>query len=140
MVGELVPASRAHRQARQLRARAPAGRALDCHGTLDCHGGKECPPQPPKEKWEADIPSPADEDFKSWELACEATNNIKPNRTLISDITADAIGELFIYVNDAVLALSGLTDVFYRNNSGTAKVTVTRVLADSIVESPAEGK
>ncbi|TPV99858.1 MAG: hypothetical protein USCAAHI_00725 [Beijerinckiaceae bacterium] len=101
---------------------------------------KKCPPQPPKEKWEADIPSPADEDFKSWELACEATNNIKPNRTLISDITADAIGELFIYVNDAVLALSGLTDVFYRNNSGTAKVTVTRVLADSIVESPAEGK
>jgi hypothetical protein len=84
-------------------ARAPAGRALDCHGTLDCHGGKEVSAPTPKEKWEADIPSPA------WELACEATNNIKPNRTLISDITAGATGELFIYVNDAVLALSGLT-------------------------------
>jgi hypothetical protein len=87
-----------------------------------------------------DIPSPATHEFKQTHLACENQRGHHPSRTLISDITADATGELFIYVNDAVLALPGLTDVFYRNNSGTAKVTVTRVLADSIVESPAEGK
>lgn len=38
-----------------------------------------------------------------------------------------ASGELFFVVNDAVLALPGLTDWFYRNNRGTAKVTVTRI-------------
>jgi uncharacterized protein (DUF2235 family) len=36
-------------------------------------------------------------------------------------------GELFFYVNDAVLALPWLQDVFYRNNSGEAMVTVTRL-------------
>jgi hypothetical protein len=54
-------------------------------------------------------------------------------------MTVDATGELFIYVNDAVLALPGLTNLFYQNNSGTAKITVKRILADSI-ESAAEGK
>ena len=32
---------------------------------------------------------------------------------------------LFLYVNDAVLTLPTLTNMFYNNNSGTAKVTVT---------------
>jgi uncharacterized protein (DUF2235 family) len=36
-------------------------------------------------------------------------------------------GELFFYVNDAVLALPWLQDVFYRNNAGEAVVTVTRL-------------
>lgn len=36
-------------------------------------------------------------------------------------------GELFLYVNDAVLALPGLTGWFYANNRGTARVTVTRL-------------
>ncbi len=35
-------------------------------------------------------------------------------------------GELFLFVNDAVLGVPGLIDVFYRNNVGTADVTVTR--------------
>lgn len=60
----------------------------------------------------------------------------RPNRTLISDITANATGELFLYVNDAVLTLPGLTDVFYKNNSGKAKVTVTRIMAEEIVPPP----
>ena len=55
---------------------------------------------------------------------------------LISDITANATGELFLYVNDAVLTLPGLTDVFYKNNSGKAKVTVTRIMAEEIVPPP----
>lgn len=36
-------------------------------------------------------------------------------------------GELFFYVNDAVLALPWLQDVFYANNVGEAIVTVTRL-------------
>ena len=35
-------------------------------------------------------------------------------------------GELFIFVNDAVIGIPGLYDVFYRNNAGTGKMTVTR--------------
>jgi len=35
-------------------------------------------------------------------------------------------GELFIFVNDAVLGIPGLYDFFYRNNQGAAKLTVTR--------------
>lgn len=86
-----------------------------------------------------DIPLPAAEDYKRAQLECEAGKAfIKPNRTLISDITADANGELFIYVNDAVLTFPGLTELFYNNNGGTAKVTVTRILAESVLEEPSE--
>jgi uncharacterized protein (DUF2235 family) len=42
--------------------------------------------------------------------------NIKPTRK----------GELFIFVNDAVIGIPGLYDFFYRNNKGAAKLTVTR--------------
>jgi hypothetical protein len=35
-------------------------------------------------------------------------------------------GELFIFVNDAVLGIPRLYDVFYRNNEGSAKLVVTR--------------
>ncbi|MEH6951964.1 DUF2235 domain-containing protein [Nitrobacter sp. NHB1] len=35
-------------------------------------------------------------------------------------------GELFIFVNDAVLGIPGLYDAFYRNNEGSAKLVVTR--------------
>lgn len=35
-------------------------------------------------------------------------------------------GELFIFVNDAVIGIPGLYDLFYRNNKGAAKLTVTR--------------
>jgi uncharacterized protein (DUF2235 family) len=77
--------------------------------------------------------SPATAELKKLQLACEAPKDVGPARVLISDITADATGELFLYVNDAVWAFPGRpTDVFYRNNSGTAKVTVKRILADVI--------
>jgi uncharacterized protein (DUF2235 family) len=42
-------------------------------------------------------------------------------RKLIADIEAKSSGELFIYVNDAVV-LPGLAQVFYRNNRGMAEV------------------
>jgi hypothetical protein len=35
-------------------------------------------------------------------------------------------GELFLFVNDAVLGVPGLEGVFYPNNAGTADVTITR--------------
>jgi len=35
-------------------------------------------------------------------------------------------GELFVFVNDAVVGIPGLYDVFYRNNEGGGKLTVTR--------------
>jgi uncharacterized protein (DUF2235 family) len=35
-------------------------------------------------------------------------------------------GELFVFVNDAVIGIPGLYDVLYLNNLGSAKVTVTR--------------
>ena len=77
--------------------------------------------------------------YKKCTIAEEKCETNKPNRTLISDMTPDVTGELFIYVNDAVLALSGQTNMFYQNNSGTAKISVKRILADSI-ESANEGK
>ena len=35
--------------------------------------------------------------------------------------------ELFIFVNDAVIGFPGLYDLFYRNNRGTAQLTVRRI-------------
>ena len=83
-------------------------------------------------QWPGRTPSPATAEFKKAQLECEARKGIRPNRVLISDITADATGELFLYVNDAVLTLPGLVNVFYLNNSGTAKVTVEQILAEPI--------
>jgi hypothetical protein len=36
-------------------------------------------------------------------------------------------GELFLYVNEAVVPLPGLTDLFYRNNRGSAQVVIERL-------------
>jgi uncharacterized protein (DUF2235 family) len=97
-------------------------------------------PHPPMSGTIANIRAPATTDFKNDQLLCDETKGHQPNRTLISDITANATGELFLYVNDAVLTLPGLTDLFYNNNSGRAKVTVTRIMADEIIPSPPRGR
>jgi Uncharacterized alpha/beta hydrolase domain (DUF2235) len=44
-----------------------------------------------------------------------------------STATIKRDGELFLYVNDGVIALPWLTDVFYRNNHGTAHIEVSRL-------------
>ncbi|MGC3982075.1 MAG: DUF2235 domain-containing protein [Steroidobacteraceae bacterium] len=44
---------------------------------------------------------------------------------LISDIEARTTGELFLYLNDAVVAIPWLTDFFEKNNQGSAEVTVS---------------
>lgn len=84
--------------------------------------------------WNTDITSPASDELKKSQIECDGKLGIRPSRVLIADITADATGELFLFVNDAVLILPGREDIFYRNNSGTAKVTVTRILA-TVIES-----
>jgi hypothetical protein len=35
-------------------------------------------------------------------------------------------GEVFVFVNDAVLGIPGLYDLLYRNNKGAATLTITR--------------
>lgn len=45
---------------------------------------------------------------------------------VVAEIKARTTGELFLYVNDAVLMLPGLTDFFVSNNTGTATVSVDR--------------
>jgi uncharacterized protein (DUF2235 family) len=49
-----------------------------------------------------------------------------PNDRLVltSQIRPRSDGELFIYINDAVLGIPDLENLFFRNNSGTATVTV----------------
>jgi uncharacterized protein (DUF2235 family) len=49
-----------------------------------------------------------------------------PGNILQETFRPQRSGELFFYVNDAVLALRGLQDAFYRNNSGDAVVTIMR--------------
>jgi hypothetical protein len=82
-----------------------------------------------------DIESPAPEAKRLEELACEKANDIRRNEVLISDITPDSTGELYIYVNDAVLFWEGRDHhKFYKNNSGKAKITVTRTVAPATVD------
>jgi uncharacterized protein (DUF2235 family) len=48
-------------------------------------------------------------------------------RTLAAEITARSTGRLFLYVNDAVLMLPGLTNLLYANNLGSATLKVERI-------------
>jgi hypothetical protein len=51
-------------------------------------------------------------------------------KVLRAQFTAQADGELFLYVNDAVLAIPGLTSIFMDNNSGTGEIRVRPVGVD----------
>ena len=57
----------------------------------------------------------------------------KLRRTLVSRFAAPASGELFLYVNDALMAVpfGPTVQCFYENNSGKARVTVARTAAPS---------
>jgi len=69
-------------------------------------------PHPPMSGTIEDIQTPATADFKNEQLLCDQSAGRRPNQTLISDITANATGKLFLYVNDAVLMLPNLTRIF----------------------------
>jgi uncharacterized protein (DUF2235 family) len=47
--------------------------------------------------------------------------------TLVVEIKARRTGELFLYVNDAIIGLPRVANLFYRNNPGEARVEVTRL-------------
>jgi uncharacterized protein (DUF2235 family) len=49
-------------------------------------------------------------------------------RWISEKVRATRDGELFIFVNDAVIGIPGWFDVFYKNNTGSAKVKITRRL------------
>jgi uncharacterized protein (DUF2235 family) len=88
-----------------------------------------------------DIESPAPLPERQKVLDCEKKEDIHRNEVLIADITPDSTGELYFYVNDAILFWDSADHhTFYRNNSGKAKITVTRTLAPKTVDfSSAEG-
>ena len=48
------------------------------------------------------------------------------DHTIDEVLRATRDGELFLFVNDAVIGMPGLTGAFYANNVGTADVTITR--------------
>jgi hypothetical protein len=56
---------------------------------------------------------------------------LDPSATEPDDVHTEVIrarktGELFFYVNDAVLAIPAVADFFYRDNVGQAEVTIQR--------------
>jgi uncharacterized protein (DUF2235 family) len=59
--------------------------------------------------------------------------SLTPARKLVAEFTPRNSGELFFFVNDAVLLWPQLGDFFYRNNSGTARVVISPVLAPAII-------
>jgi hypothetical protein len=61
-----------------------------------------------------------------------------PPPTRLEKAIQASTGAFLRYVNYAVLTLPNLTKIFYGNNSGTAKVTVTRIMADEIIAPPPE--
>jgi hypothetical protein len=48
-----------------------------------------------------------------------------------SEFVASRSGEVFLYVNDAVLGLPWLTNVFYRGNTGKAAITIRLCASDT---------
>lgn len=71
--------------------------------------------------------------------AAEAENGMRKDPTptdrnmLVAQITARRTGELFLYVNDAVLAPPFDPHQFYRNNHGSAVVRIDRLCPDGRV-------
>ena len=58
---------------------------------------------------------------------------LAPARILVAEFTPENSGELFMYVNDALLLWRLNADFYYRNNSGTAKVVISPVLATQVI-------
>lgn len=48
------------------------------------------------------------------------------DKYLEATIRSKRSGEVFVFVNDAVVGIPGLYDLFYRGNKGTATLTITR--------------
>lgn len=98
---------------------------------LPSEGSRHILATPLKRVWSADWFQPIARvaDVGNVETALEPPDDATPTdrNTLRARITAEADGELFLYVNDAVLGLPGMADTFMKNNSGTASVKVRRL-------------
>ena len=61
-----------------------------------------------------DIPNPISADERRAASLRERKSNYIRREFLISDIRASTSGELFLYVNDAMLLWPGYVNIFYR--------------------------
>jgi hypothetical protein len=84
---------------------------------------KQCSRQMARSQNSRGIGSPIGDEQASAMEACSPTPDAR--KVLSADITASSSGELFLYVNDAVLMWPHWRDAFYANNRGTGTVTVT---------------
>jgi uncharacterized protein (DUF2235 family) len=89
----------------------------------DCAGPEEKNP---------DYSQPASPEIREAVKQCGG-QNLLPSRKLVAEFTPRKSGELFVYVNDAVLLWPGMVKYFYGNNSGSAQVTVAPVLAPAVI-------
>lgn len=56
-----------------------------------------------------------------------ANKRDKERQVLVAEFTPETSGELFLFVNDAVVAIPRHADFFYKNNRGTASVTIEQI-------------
>lgn len=63
-------------------------------------------------------------------LQAAATRD-KERQILVAEFTPETNGELFLFVNDAALAIPRHANYFYKNNRGTATVTIEQVHEDA---------
>jgi uncharacterized protein (DUF2235 family) len=64
----------------------------------------------------------------AFELDGRSCNSPFPRKTFVTEFIARDTGELFLFVNDAAhIAWPGRAQIFYRNNTGTATVTIERL-------------
>lgn len=90
---------------------------------------QDCPA--PAEK-NPDVSQPAPPEIRQAVKQCGG-QTLLPSRKLVAEFTPRKSGELFVYVNDAVLLWPGMVKYFYGNNSGSAQVTIAPVLAPAVI-------
>jgi hypothetical protein len=67
--------------------------------------------------------SPVNRTDKTYDAATQ-TATVKPTNVYTARFTANRDGEVFLYVNDAALALPWLYSTYYKNNQGAAKISI----------------
>jgi hypothetical protein len=104
-------------------------------GYFDKHVYPQCP-EIDRGKDDRDIRAKIRNDIAQKLMECAPTP--EQRKTVESEILARRTGELFLYVNDAVLMWPGLTDLFFSNNTGTATVSVERITGSRLSSSPSD--
>ena len=99
---------------------------LDLPDGFEPHAYPACPPNVSAPA-DGPIGQPIGDDAARTRMGCAPTPTERGK--VITEIKARTTGELFLYVNDAVLMWPPSADYFYRNNRGTAQVSVEPVPA-----------